>query len=147
VKRRARAGTARAKRCAPALLAGCALLGGCGEIRPADLFLVERTGTVPGARLTLLVDEQGGVTCNGARASKLGDPQLLEARAIEEDLRPIAGRHTSLAPAPGSVLRYHVREQSGSVSFSDNSPAQPKALHRLALFVLQTAQHSCHLAI
>ena len=44
---------------------GPALLAGCSGVKPADLFLVTRTGAVPGAPLTLLVNEEGGVTCNG----------------------------------------------------------------------------------
>jgi hypothetical protein len=43
------------------------------------------------------------------------------------------------------VISYYVRDEAGTVSFSDNSPRQPAVLRRLALFVLQTAQQNCHL--
>jgi hypothetical protein len=126
-----------------ALAAG--VLAGCGGIRAPDLFIVERSGSAPGARLTLLVNEEGGVHCDGRPAGKLSDSQLIEARAIQEDLHGSASRHLALRAAPGSVLAYHVRSESGAVSFADNSPGQPAVLRRLALFVLQVAQGVCRL--
>ena len=130
---------------AAALVAGLALLGGCGGVQAADLFIVTRTGSTPHARLTLLVDEEGNVHCNGVAARKLGDPEIVRARGIQEDLESLASRHASLAPRPGSVMSYGVRDEDGSVRFADNSAGQPKVLHELALFVLQTAQRSCGL--
>jgi len=123
------------------------LLGGCGGIKAADLFLVQRTGTVRGAPLTLLVNEEGGVRCNGGPELKLEDAQLIEAPTTQEDLPAPASRHLSLAPGPRSVFSYRVRLESGSVSFSDDSPRQPAVFHRLALFVLTTAQRVCHLPL
>jgi hypothetical protein len=118
---------------------------GCGGIEAPDLFLVQRTGSVPGAGLTLLVNEEGGVQCNGGRVLKLSDPQLVQARAIQEDLKGPASARTSLPARAGSVLSYHLRDEDGSVSFADNSAGQPAVFHNLALFVLQTAQQVCHL--
>ena len=134
--------------CATAVLGACValaaiVLAGCAGVKPPDLFIVERSG--PGGRLTLLVDEQGGLRCNGARAPALSDPQLIQARAIQEELATPAGEHLALAPHPGSVFSYRVRDEAGSVSFADNSSAQPKVLRNLALFVLQVAQQNCHL--
>ena len=128
-------------------LAAALLLGGCGGIRAPDLFLVQRTGSVPGASLTLLVNEEGGVRCNGGRTLKLDDAQLVEARSIQEDLRDPASKHISLPPGPRPVFSYRVREESGSVSFSDDSPRQPRVFRRLALFVLRTAQRVCRLPL
>ena len=127
------------------------VLDGCGGVTAPDLFIVQRSGSGPGAKLTLLVNEEGGVSCNGVastsgRKLKLSDPQLVEARAIQEDLREPASKHMSLAPAPKSVLSYRLRDENGSVSFSDNSAGQPQVFRRLALFVLQTAQRVCRLA-
>jgi len=119
-------------------------IAGCGGVRPPDLFVVERSG--PGGRLTLLIDEQGGLHCNGGRELKLSDPQLIQARALQEELATPASEHLSLPPRPGSVFAYHVRDESGSVSFADNSSAQPKVFRNLALFVLQVAQQNCHLS-
>jgi len=127
-----------------ALLAALAALG-CGGLRAADLFIVYRTGASPQAQLTLLVNEEGGVRCNGRSAGKLPDAQIVEARGIQEDLHGPASDRLSLAPRPGSVLSYNVRDPDGSVRFSDNSAAQPPVLRRLALFVLQAAQQICQL--
>jgi hypothetical protein len=128
------------------LLLATGVLGGCGGITAPDLFIVQRSGTGPGARLTLLVNEEGGVRCNGGRKLKLSDPQLVQARAIQEDLREAAAAHTSLPPGPKSVLSYYLRDENGTVRFSDNSPRQPAVFRQLTLFVLQTAQQVCHLA-
>jgi hypothetical protein len=122
------------------------LAAGCGGLKAPDLFLVERYGSAPGARLTLLVNEEGGVRCNGGAILKLSDPQLIEARALQEDLHDPAAAHLSLPARPGSVLSYEVRDESGTVRFSDNSYPAAAVLRRLALFVLQTAQRVCHLA-
>jgi hypothetical protein len=137
----------RATLCAAAAVA---LLGGCGGVTAPDLFLVQRTGTGAAAKLTLLVNEEGRVSCNGVSSLaghklKLSDSQLVEARAIGEDLNDPASAHTVLAPRAGSVLSYNVRDEHGSVSFSDNSAGQPQVLRRLALLVLRTAQDVCHL--
>jgi hypothetical protein len=126
-------------------LATAVLLAGCGGIVAPDLFIVQRSGSVAGAPLTLVVNEQGGVRCNGGRAEKLSDPQLIQARAIQEDLRDPASKHISLSAGRGSVLSYYVRDENGTVRFSDDSSGQPKVFRRLALFVLQTAQQVCHL--
>jgi hypothetical protein len=135
------------RRCACVAAAAASLVSGCGGVRAADLFVVQRSGSAQGAQLTLLVDEEGGVHCNGGRTLKLSDSQLIEARAIQEDLRKPAEQHLSLAPGPRSVFSYRLRQEQGSVSFSDDSPGQPQVLHRLALFVLQTAQRVCHLPL
>jgi hypothetical protein len=120
-----------------------ALIAGCGGVRAPDLFIVERSG--PGGRLTLLVNEQGGLRCNGGPELSLSDPQLIQARALQEELAAPAGENLSLPPRPGAVFVYRVRDESGSVSFADNSLAKPKVLRNMALFVLQVAQQNCHL--
>lgn len=122
-------------------------VAGCGGVAAPDLFVVYRTGSTPQARLTLLVNEEGGVSCNGrAMAQKLSDPQIVKAREIQEELLKPSSSHVSLAPRPGSVLSYYVRDESGNVRFSDNSAGQPAVFRKLQLFVLQTAQEICHLA-
>ena len=128
--------------------AGVAIaLCGCGGVKAPDLFIVYRSGSTSQAKLTLLVDEEGGVTCNGrAAASKLEDAKIVKAREIQEELEKPSSSHLSLAPRAGSVLSYYVRDESGSVRFSDNSAAQPAVFRKLQLFVLQTAQQICGLS-
>lgn len=125
-------------------LAAALASAGCGGIVAPDLFVVDRTG--PGtARLTLLVNEEGAVHCNGVSAPKLSDSQLVQARALQEELHDPSSQRISLPADRGSVISYYVRDEAGTVRFSDNSPRQPLVLRRLALFVLQAAQQVCHL--
>jgi hypothetical protein len=126
-------------------LAAALAQAGCGGIIAPDLFIVDRSGPGKGMRLTLLVNEEGGVHCNGVSAPTLSDSQLVQARTIQEALHDPASKHLALPAARGSVTSYYVRDEAGTVSFSDNSPGQPTVLRRLALFVLQAAQQVCHL--
>ena len=132
------------RRAAPLLLGACALAG-CGGFKAPDLFVVQRSGSVAGAALTLLVNEEGGVTCNGGARLKLNDAQLVQARALQEELQGPASSNLSLPARAGSVLQYHLRDENGSVRFADNSPGQPPVLRKLALFVLEVAQGVCRL--
>ena len=132
-------------RAAAALAASLALAGCSNGVRAADLFLVTREGPAPGQRLEMLVDEEGGVRCNGHFAGKLDDAQIVESRGIQEDLKEPAAEHLRLAPGAKSVLRYQVRDADGTVEFSDDSAHQPSVLHKLQLLVLQAAQQLCHL--
>lgn len=119
---------------------------GCGGVRAADLFIVYRSGSTAHARLTLLVNEEGGVSCNGHQANvKLSDPQIIKAREIQEELEKPSSNHLSLPARAGSVLDYFVRDEKGSVRFADNSAGQPAAFHKLQLFVVQAAQEVCRL--
>jgi hypothetical protein len=133
------------------VLAAATLVAGCGGgIAAPDLFVVQRTGSGPGARLTLLVNEEGGVNCyqepsHRGPTLKLSDPQLVQARAIQEELKGSAEAHVSLPARAGSVLSYYVRDENGDVRFADDSSGQPKVFRSLALFVLQVAQQVCHL--
>ncbi len=134
------------RRLAGALGVLCVLLAvGCGGIKAPDLFIVKRSGTGSNAQLTMLVNEEGGIRCNGGAELKLSDPQIVKARAIQEDLKEPAAEHLALRANPGSVLAYSVRDVDGTVTFADNSSAQPKVLRSLALFVLEAAQQVCHL--
>jgi hypothetical protein len=129
-----------------AVLGLAAAMSGCGGgIKSPDLFIVHRSGSTPQAQLTLLVNEEGGVSCNGGPELQLGDSQIIKARAIQEELQGPISHHLSLPALPGSVLSYAVRDQEGTVTFADNSKDQPKVLRSLVLFVLETAQTLCHL--
>jgi len=130
---------------AAAALAATLVCAGCGGVSAPDLFLVQRSGQGPHARLTLRVNEEGGVHCNSGPTLKLSDAQLVEARGIQEELHNAASAKLSLPPQPGSVLSFYVRDVDGSARFSDNSTGQPKVLRQLALFVLRVAQQVCHL--
>lgn len=123
-----------------------ALAGGCGEsVTLPDLFVVTRIGGAPRHTLTVLVNEGGGVRCDGGPTHQLSDPQLIQARGIAEELESPSAKHLALPARPRSVFDYHVRDAEGSVRFADNSLHQPSAFHHLALLVLEVQQQLCHL--
>src|SRR5438067_10593059 len=103
-------------------------LGGCGG-PAADLFVVQRSGSIPGARLSLRVSDDGFVRCDGGKRQAMGDSALLKARQLARDLDDIALE--TLPPGPRSVLRYRIRVEAGNISLSDSSPRQRKALAQL----------------
>jgi hypothetical protein len=149
--RRARPGGAHLRRrgllgLALAGVVGVTALAGCGGVLSPDLFIVYRSGSVPGAKLTMLVNEEGVVHCDNGPPHHLSDPQIIEARTIQENLESPASQHESLPAERGSVLSYYLRDANGSVRFSDNSRHQPAAMHKLAGFVLSVAQSVCGLS-
>jgi hypothetical protein len=151
VRAAGRAAPARALAALAGLLCAAALLMGCGaSIELPDLFVVYRSGSVPGAGLTLVVNEGGSVHCGGSPAHpgptrQLSDPQLVLARGITEELQGPSSKHLSLPPRPGSVFRYFVRDAEGTVRFADNSAGQPSVLRHFAYLVLEIAQRVCGL--
>ena len=138
---------------ATAVLAMAAMLAGCGEsVKLPDLFVVTRTDGASGQRLTVLINEGGAVRCYGnsahpGAAHQLSDPQLIQARGISEELQSPSAKHLSLAPRPGSVFGYYVRDAEGTVRFADNSAHQPAVLHHLTLLVLEVQQQVCRLPV
>ena len=129
----------------PALLLLAGPLAGCGagEASP-DLFLVERSGPAPAGRLSMVVSEEGGLSCNRGPKLMLDDAQIIKARTIAEELQGPVSHHLDLPANPGSVYAYRVRNEEGAVSFADNSTARPKVFDELELFVSTVAQQLCH---
>jgi hypothetical protein len=120
----------------------CLLLAGCGS-PPADVFVVQRTGSGKNARLTLLVQDDGYVVCNGGRARAISNARLLDARQLARELAPQAELHVQLPPGKGSVLAYRVRLQAGTISFSDTSRPLPGAFARLTAFTADVSESVC----
>ena len=122
-----------------ALLARAA--AGCGG-PAADLFVVTRSGADRNANLTLLVSDDGTVTCNGKKHDIPND-RLLDARQLTRDLSKQAELHLVLPPKPGSVLSYKVRMEAGTVAFSDTSRPLPTAFTQLEVFTKDVAEDVC----
>jgi hypothetical protein len=118
------------------------LLAGCGST-PADLFVVQRSGSGKNARLRLLVQDDGYVVCNGGSEREISNARLLDARQLARDLAPQAELHVELPPGPRSVLSYRVRMQAGTVSFSDTSRPLPGAFARLTAFTADVSESVC----
>lgn len=127
-----------------ALFAAVAL-GGCGGVQSPDLFAVSRDGSIPGARLDLIVSDNGTVRCNGRGPRLMPNQLLLDAREVERLLKPDAMRGLTIAHTGNAVLTYSVRDQDGHVSFPDTAAAGRPGLARLALFTRQAAQQVCGL--
>ncbi|QEC47687.1 hypothetical protein FSW04_08950 [Baekduia soli] len=139
-----------------ALGAGVAALTSAGCFNgpdPPDLFLVQRTGSIADARLTLRISDDGGAYCNGGPRREISSAQLIEARALTHDLdgvkdgdNGLAGRNLRLAPGKVSSLTYRVRSEKGVVVFSDTSARQPQAFYRIAQLTRSIAKGPCGLA-
>lgn len=135
-------------------LACAALAGGCGT-PSADLMVIERTGDVPGGRLTLRLQDGGEATCNGKRAgTAITSKQLIVARTIlrelkgkpDEDEPGLLVTKPRLPAAPGSVFAFRVRTEDGTVTFADNSPGSPPTYGRLIKLTRDVAREACGLA-
>lgn len=131
------------RRLAAAVAAAAATLAACGT-PGADLLVVHRSGSVPGARLTIRVVDDGQVVCNG-RTHPLPSEQLIDARELVRDLARPAKAGRSLPAGHPSILRFRIRTEDGTVAFSDTSPNQPPAFYRAAQLVRAIAQRACGL--
>lgn len=134
------------RRAVATVVAAAVVIGllGCGT-PPADLFVVTRSGSLPGAELHLRVDDGGEAHCNRAKPAEITSAQLLQARELARQLGADAKRRLRLPPGRGSVLRYSVRLEQGTVSFSDDSRGLRPEMARLALFTRQVAKQACGL--
>jgi len=119
-------------------------LAGCGARAP-DLFVVQRTGTVPGARLDLRVSDQGTVSCNRAVPRRLPDEQVLRARELARGLEATIERGRQPARGRGGVLSYRVTMARGTLSFDDTSPGLAPAVAALQGFTRTVARRVCGL--
>ncbi|MSX01733.1 MAG: hypothetical protein F2813_01065 [Actinobacteria bacterium] len=133
---------------AAALLA--LLTVGCGG-PSADLFVLERSGSIPGARLTMVVGDGGTVRCNGAREREISSRQLIDARAVAGDLNgdekePGPAREfLTLPPSKYTILRYRIQTEFGKVAFSDSSRPQPPVFFAAAKLARELAKKVCGL--
>jgi hypothetical protein len=132
------------RRAAAAVLLALAI-GGCGN-QPADLFVVDRTGAIPGAHLSLRITDDGRASCNDKALVDITSAELVQARAAEEDLADPTKAHLRLAPGPQPVLSYRVRTQDGAAAWSDDSSRQPAVLFAVAKLTRDVARGACHLA-
>ena len=120
-----------------------AALGACGTPSP-DLFVVQRDGTVPGARLELLVSDQTA-RCNDGEPRRLTSAQILEARDIHRDLLALQTGDAAVPPArPAQIFRFAVQTEQGTLRYPDTAQ-RPVVLPRLSRFVRRVAIDTCGL--
>jgi hypothetical protein len=118
------------------------LLCGCGA-PSADLFVVTRSGADRNANLTLLVADDGTVSCNHGKPKPIPNDRLLDARKLTRDLSKQAELHLVLPPRPGSVLSYRVRMEAGTLQFADTSRPLPTSFAQLEAFTSDIAGNVC----
>ena len=125
------------------LLVLALFLAGCGG--PAgDLFEVRRSGADRNANLTLVVTDDGFVTCNG-RKRELPPELLLRARQLTRDLSQQAELNLALPAGPNPVLSYRVRLQAGTIAFADTSRPLPRSFTELTAFTADVSKNVCGL--
>lgn len=123
-----------------------AAAAGCGlEVQQPDLFLLTRTGA--GQKLTLLVNSGGTVTCDGSHTEAVPDNLLIQARDLTGALNFDARHHLHLAPTAGSVYRYRVKLQDGTIVFPDTAARTHPGLASLELLAVRIAQGPCRKVI
>jgi hypothetical protein len=123
--------------CAAVALAAVA----CGG-PAADIYEVVRSGTIPGADLTLVPSEDGTVRCDGHR-HQLPDPLLLTAENLADQLVAPATKGERLPSGPHPIYTFVVTTPSGTFSYSDESPHQGSALFALQAWVRKVARTVC----
>lgn len=125
------------------ILAVAVAIGACGTPSP-DLFVVERDGSVPGAKLNLLVSDTT-VRCNGGPRLPLTSAQTIEARDITDDLLKVQSGSVTVPKAPpAQIFSFTIRDEAGELRFADTAQV-PKILPRTALFVRRIAIDTCKL--
>jgi hypothetical protein len=126
------------------LLLATLLVAGCGG--PAgDLFEVKRSGADRAANVTLVVSDDGFVTCNGAKKT-LPPNLLLRARQLTRDMSQQAELNLALPAGPGAVLSYKARMAAGTIAFSDTSRPLPQSFTELTVYTKDVAEQVCGIA-
>lgn len=125
------------------VLAASALTG-CGTPSP-DLFEVRRDGSVPGAKLKMLVSDTS-VRCNDGDPLPLTSRQTIEARDLTDDLLLVQSGETPFPKPPSAqIFTFTVRDAQGTLRFPDTAQ-RPDVLPRTAAFVRRLAKDTCKLA-
>ena len=131
---------ARAKIAAVALSAALAA-SACGG-PAASLYGVIRSGTIPGADITLVPSGDGTVKCDG-HSRELPDPLLINAENLADAMTGPATRGVRLPSGPRPVYTYVVTTPSGTFSFSDDTPHLGGTMRKLAAWVFTVAATVC----
>lgn len=127
-------------------LIGALASASCGS-PSADLFTVQRTGVGEGARLALVVSDDGSVRCNDAAPVPLGADKLLEARELARQLAKQAalGLELPAGPPRDTTFRYRAELADGRIAFADSSRGLPRSFTDLAGFTRAVSRQVCKL--
>jgi hypothetical protein len=127
------------------LIAAAVLLAGCGGTTGDD-FLLQRFGEGPGARLSLVVGDSGTVSCNRGKSRELPSARLLDARTFTREVSDDATARKRYPARPGSILRYRIKTQDGTVTWADTSRPLPERYLQLAFFARRVSTGVCRLS-
>jgi hypothetical protein len=117
-------------------------LAGCGGAY-SDLLAVERTGSLPDAQVSYVVNDGGTIRCDGGSEQQLPSKLLLESRDVVRALREQFEARTAYPRSPRALLRFRAETADGEMTFSDVDGARDPDLGRLVLLVRRTAQQMC----
>ena len=106
---------------------------------------MQRSGADRNANVTLVVSDDGFVTCDGAKKT-LPPNLLLRARQLARDLSQQAELNLALPAGKGSVLAYKARMAAGTIAFSDTSRPLPSSFTELTVYTKDVAEQVCGLA-
>ena len=132
---------ARAK-IAAAALGVCLGASACGG-PAASLYGVIRSGTIPGADITLVPSGDGTVKCD-SRSHELPDPLLINAENLADAMTEPATKGERLSSGPRPVYTYVVTTPSGTFSFSDDTPHLGGTMRKIAAWVYTVTTTVCH---
>ena len=121
------------------------VVAGCGKVTPPDDMLVLRTGSIPGAKLSLRVTDAGFASCNRKPLVMISGHDLIETRAAVAAVEGEAKAKRRLPALPGSVFQYRVRIQQGTIGFADNSRGKSSSDAEIAYLTHLIATGPCHL--
>jgi hypothetical protein len=132
----------RARLAAVLATAACAMTAvACQAGGPAaDAFEVIRSGSIPGADITVVPVTDGTVLCN-RHSHELPDKLLLTAENF--DFTYQSQKHLTLASGPHPVYTYVVRTADGTFSYSDDSPHLGPELRKLAAWTFTVVNDVC----
>jgi hypothetical protein len=132
-------------RLAPAATVAAAaalLLVGCGS-SPGDVLAIEVSGGPLPARQTIVVSLDGRATCNRGNSEEIENSQLIDAREVAREAKPLAEAGADYrTPRPGARL-YLLRLPEGEVPWTEGRPGLPAALAKAQLLSLQLGRSLC----
>lgn len=121
-----------------------AAASGCGGDY-SDLIAIRRTGSLPDARMEVVVNDGGTARCDGGRAREMRPRLLLDARDIVRELTPELREETVHPRPPNALLRFEVVTAEGEMTFSDTDGSRNPDLARLVQLTRTVAQEVCGL--
>jgi hypothetical protein len=133
-------GRGRARLAAAVAIAGVAVTAAACGGPAADVFEVIRSGSIPGADITVVPVTDGTVLCNH-HSHELPDKLLLTAENF--DFTYQSQKHLTLPSGPHPVYTYVVRTPDGTFSYSDDSPHLGQELRKLAAWTFTVVNDVC----